>query len=398
MYASLSSNRSSLPRWPVHPAAWVLVLALAATLVALALPQASRAWSVIGTLIALSAAGVWLRMPLAAPSGMPLDVAPAPVPTDGAPRLDPHLDVHLARDAAHAASSRLAPVWADLIETARAETEASIIDLTTRFGNIVSGLDRAIASADASGRAAAVDLVERQGREQLASLVDELRASCTRERAMRDEVEALYVPIEQLRQGADAVHAVAKRATLLSLNAAIEAARAGDSGAGFAVVAAEMQRLSMASGELGQDMARRSADAIFAMSAAVQAVRESVDQTENTVRSAEERVARVLDDHASLARRIAQSGAALSASATDVNASVADAIVALQFQDRTSQILTHVRDSIRRAPDSVFARQGEIDAAPELDALAHTYATQEERVVHQGGVAALPASQDITFF
>jgi methyl-accepting chemotaxis protein len=154
----------------------------------------------------------------------------------------------------------------------------------------------------------------------------------------------------------------------------------------------------MASGELGQDMARRSADAIFAMSAAVQAVRESVDQTENTVRSAEERVARVLHDHASLARRIAQSGAALSASATDVNASVADAIVALQFQDRTSQILTHVRDSIRRAPDSVFARQGEIDAAPELDALAHTYATQEERVVHQGGVAALPASQDITFF
>jgi methyl-accepting chemotaxis protein len=382
----------------VNPAAWVLVLALAATLVAHAVPQVPRAWSFLGTLIALVATAWCLWQAPAALFAAPLDDAAAPAAPDDAPRLVPRMEADLARDAAHAASSRLAPIWADLIETARAETEASIIELTARFGNIVSGLDHAIASADASGRAAAVDLVERHGREQLADLVNELRASCTRERAMRDEVEALYMHIEQLRQGAEAVHAVAKRATLLSLNAAIEAARAGDSGAGFSVVAAEMQRLSMASGELGQDMARTSADAIFAMSAAVQAVRESVAQTETTVRSAEERVARVLDDHAGLARCIAQSSEALSVAATGVNASVADAIVALQFQDRTSQILTHVRDSIRRAPDSVFGREGALDATPELDALAHAYATHEERVVHQGGVAARPASHDITFF
>jgi methyl-accepting chemotaxis protein len=301
---------------------------------------------------------------------------------------------------AESASRELGDVWGDLIEVARSETEASITDLTNRFAAIVGSLEQSIRVADDSMRGDAVAAVETQGRAELAGLIAELRESCERERVMRDRVEALAGRIEQLREGADSVQAVAKSATLLSLNAAIEAARAGNSGSGFSVVAAEMQRLSQASGELGERMAATSTETIASISEAVDAVRDSVRASEAAAAGAEQRVARVLDEYAGLTQRIADSGAMLAREAHGVNESVAAAIVALQFQDRTSQILSHVRDSVKRAPGSVFAAasNGAIDPTAELDALSRSYATDQERNVHAGRGAGNASAGEITFF
>ena len=303
----------------------------------------------------------------------------------------------LSRDA-EGASRQLGDVWGDLIEVVRSETESSITDLTNRFGAIVGSLEQSIRVADDSMQGDAVAAVEAHGRAELASLIAELRESCERERVMRDRVEALAARIEQLREGADSVQAVAKSATLLSLNAAIEAARAGNSGSGFSVVAAEMQRLSQASGELGVRMAATSTETIASISEAVDAVRDSVRASEAAAVAAEQRVASVLDEYAGLTQRIADSGATLAREAHGVNASVAAAIVSLQFQDRTSQILSHVRDSVKRAPVSVFAAAQAIDPADELDALSRSYATEQERNVHAGRSADSTSAGEITFF
>jgi methyl-accepting chemotaxis protein len=300
--------------------------------------------------------------------------------------------------AAEGASRQLGDVWGDLIEVARSETEASITELTSRFGAIVTSLEQSIRVADDSMQGDAVAAVEAHGRAELAGLIAELRESCARERVMRDRVEALAARIEQLREGADSVQAVAKSATLLSLNAAIEAARAGNSGSGFSVVAAEMQRLSQASGELGVRMAATSTETIASISEAVDAVRDSVRASETAAVAAEQRVARVLDEYAGLTQRIADSGATLAREAHGVNASVAAAIVSLQFQDRTSQILCHVRDSVKRAPASVFAQAGSMDPAGELDALSSSYATEQERNVHAGRSTESSSAGEITFF
>lgn len=302
---------------------------------------------------------------------------------------------------AEQASDRLGSVWSDLIEVARNETEGSITELTERFGHIVVSLEQSIRVANEALHGDAIAQVERNGRAELAELISELRESCRRELVMRDRVEALAGRIEQLREGADSVQAVAKSTTLLSLNAAIEASRAGNSGSGFSVVAVEMQRLSQASGELGVRMAETSTETIDSISEAVDAVRESVKASEAAAAAAEARVARVLDEYSRLTQRISASGVALTDEARSVNESVAAAIVSLQFQDRTSQILCHVRDSVRRAPQTVFAASGvttHIDATEELDALSRSYATQQERDVHAGRSSTASSAGDITFF
>ncbi|QEI08085.1 methyl-accepting chemotaxis protein [Pigmentiphaga aceris] len=305
--------------------------------------------------------------------------------------------------AAEGASRQLGEVWGDLIEVARVETETSINELTNRFAIIVSSLEQSIRVADDSMQGDAVAAVEEHGRAELAGLIAELRESCSRERVMRDRVEALAARIEQLREGADSVQAVAKSATLLSLNAAIEAARAGNSGSGFSVVAAEMQRLSQASGELGVRMAATSAETIASISEAVEAVRDSVRASESAAAAAEQRVASVLDEYSGLTQRIAESGATLAREAHGVNESVSAAIVSLQFQDRTSQILCHVRDSVKRAPATVFAPAAgaavsTMDPAHELDALSSSYATEQERNVHAGRKTESSSAGEITFF
>ena len=60
--------------------------------------------------------------------------------------------------------------------------------------------------------------------------------------------------VERINLLANAIQDIAEQTNLLSLNASIEAARAGDQGKGFAVVASEISKLAAQSTETGADI------------------------------------------------------------------------------------------------------------------------------------------------
>ncbi|WP_181699611.1 methyl-accepting chemotaxis protein [Chthonobacter albigriseus] len=83
---------------------------------------------------------------------------------------------------------------------------------------------------------------------QIAQQTDEARrlteAAATRARGAEQEVQALTTVAEQIKSILESIGGIAAQTNLLSLNATIEASRAGEAGRGFAVVAAEVKALA----------------------------------------------------------------------------------------------------------------------------------------------------------
>jgi len=106
---------------------------------------------------------------------------------------------------------------------------------------------------------------------------------------------------------------------------------------------------------------------------------------------------------------LVESGTHLKSGRDYLQQEISEALVHLQFQDRISQVMSHVRDSIDAVPPALRElvqdyesgrRLRPIDSASLLAALERTYAMADERKVHRGGAAssAPAAADEITFF
>ncbi|WP_122581373.1 methyl-accepting chemotaxis protein [Pseudomonas viridiflava] len=302
------------------------------------------------------------------------------------------------------------PIWAKQVESSRQQTETAIVELTSRFTGISERLQETVqASQQAAGEldgqnADGALKVLAQSDSELSQVIDSLKAT----QASRDEtltqVRSLTAYTSELRTMAADVAAIAAQTNLLALNAAIEAARAGEAGRGFAVVADAVRSLSSKSSETGQQMSAKVDIINNAITQLVQAASSGADQDSHSVAESEQSIQHVLQRFQSITGRLAESADLLKQESYGIRDEMTEVLVSLQFQDRVSQILTHVRDNIdslhthlqqsSQSPDEAVA----INAREWLARMESTYATDEQRRTHRGESAAQQNSQEITFF
>lgn len=304
------------------------------------------------------------------------------------------------------------PIWCRHIENSRTQMEEAVADLAGRFSNIVDKLDNAlhVSSMDGGKGAPSMTEVFTRSASQLGSVVTSMKSAMTSKQAMLAQIKDLERFTRELRDMAEGVASIAAQTNLLALNAAIEAARAGPAGRGFAVVAQEVRNLSSRSAETGRNISNRVGSISSAILAASQAAEQSSEQEDRSMQSAEGMIETVLADFRTMTDALVQSSDLLKQESIGIQGEVGQALVQLQFQDRVSQVMAHVRENmellpsllrenrVRYAADHVLEP---LDPAPLLHELQKTYAMAEEHAVHSGSRHAAPAAaaaDEITFF
>ncbi|MDR2926249.1 MAG: methyl-accepting chemotaxis protein [Azoarcus sp.] len=154
---------------------------------------------------------------------------------------------------------------------------ASVEQMTVSINHVSNSADDANKMAQESGKAA------NDGAETIRSVVTDISRVAQDVGSAAQSVEELGEQSREIASVVNIIKEVADQTNLLALNAAIEAARAGEQGRGFAVVADEVRKLAERTSTSTEDIARIVSQISTGTGRAVQAMRQQSEGVKTTV-------------------------------------------------------------------------------------------------------------------
>jgi methyl-accepting chemotaxis protein len=262
-------------------------------------------------------------------------------------------------------SVELAGASREISESTRKQSEAAssvaaaVEEMAVSVNHVADNAREARSLTDEAGQAS------REGTTVIGGVVTEVTNIATAVQESSSVIENLGHQSAQIRSIVKVIDDVARQTNLLALNAAIEAARAGEQGRGFAVVADEVRKLAERTASSTREIGAMIETIGSGTAQAVESMQRGVAKVENGVR---------------LAREAGSSITAIDQRTQRVVETVTDISTAIEEQrSTTNEIARHIEDIARMAESNSDATRRTGETAERLSGLSSGLQTSVSR-------------------
>lgn len=332
------------PTGPRRPAWAALAVAVAAALVALLVLDAAR-----GVQIALAVvlAALAVRAVVRPDGGArPVGLA-GPAGSTGSRALRRgHADAHLATSLlpvaldARTGLEKIRLVVADAV-AGLSDAFAGMYEDTNAQRELIDEMLAALQRDGGNGDHVTLDTFVRDTAALLTQFVSLTGDARRQSLEMAERVDELSTQLTGTVALLQDIRAIADRTRLVALNATIEASRAGEFGAGFAVVAAEVRQLSVSSNTFNEQIRSQIEHTRSAMEQARDLVHATADRDHAVLEQGRADLDRMSDQVRALDAMLHERAGRAAQVADRLSVTTSTAVRSLQFEDIVRQIAEH---------------------------------------------------------